>query len=215
MEAQAALRLPSKTFADVPVMIRDHTLHLLIAHPTPPSFDGPEDRNGKRNHDEIRLIAEYISSQKQEWLRDDDGQRGGLAQDEAFVIAGDLNADPLDTPAPEQTNPHAIAALIDHPRVTDPQPKSAGGRDTALRQKGRNQTHRGDPALDTSDYYDRTVGNLRADYVLPSSNLTVIDSGVFWPVPGEPGYRWVGRGYPKVSSDHRLVWVDIAWPGAR
>ena len=29
------------------------------SHPTPPVFDGPEDRNGRRNHDEVRLVADY------------------------------------------------------------------------------------------------------------------------------------------------------------
>ena len=29
----------------------------LCSHPTPPVFDGPEDRNGRRNHDEIRLAG--------------------------------------------------------------------------------------------------------------------------------------------------------------
>jgi hypothetical protein len=37
---------------DVPVKIGKRTVHLLISHPTPPAFDGPEDRNGRRNHDE-------------------------------------------------------------------------------------------------------------------------------------------------------------------
>jgi len=30
-------------------------IHILASHPTPPVFDGVEDRNGRRNHDEIRL----------------------------------------------------------------------------------------------------------------------------------------------------------------
>lgn len=51
----AQLRLSSKTHMDVPVELPDgRLLHLLASHPTPPSFDGAEDRNGARNHDEIR-----------------------------------------------------------------------------------------------------------------------------------------------------------------
>ncbi len=38
------------------------TVHFLVSHPTPPVFDGPEDRNGARNADEIRLWQEYLSS---------------------------------------------------------------------------------------------------------------------------------------------------------
>src|SRR5205809_613313 len=40
-------RLSSKSHWDVPVKIGDKTVHVLASHPTPPSFDGPEDRNGK------------------------------------------------------------------------------------------------------------------------------------------------------------------------
>ena len=36
-------------------------VHFLTAHPTPPTFDGAEDRNGKRNHDEIRFWSDYVS----------------------------------------------------------------------------------------------------------------------------------------------------------
>ena len=38
----------------------DKTVHFLVSHPTPPVFDGPEDRNGKRNFDEIRFWADYV-----------------------------------------------------------------------------------------------------------------------------------------------------------
>jgi hypothetical protein len=56
-------RLSSKTFADVPVILPDGTsTHFLISHPTPPAFDGPEGRNKRRNHDEIKLIRAYIDN---------------------------------------------------------------------------------------------------------------------------------------------------------
>ena len=50
------LRLSSKSHWDVPVLINNKTVHLLVSHPTPPVFDGPEDRNGHRNFDEIRFL---------------------------------------------------------------------------------------------------------------------------------------------------------------
>ena len=56
------LRLSSKSHWDVPVRTPLGTVHLLASHPTPPVFDGPENRNGARNHDEIRLWAEYLSA---------------------------------------------------------------------------------------------------------------------------------------------------------
>src|SRR5699024_9204094 len=54
-EISPQLRLSSKSHWDVPVQIGSTVLHVLAAHPTPPSFDGPEKRNQRRNHDEIRL----------------------------------------------------------------------------------------------------------------------------------------------------------------
>jgi endonuclease/exonuclease/phosphatase family metal-dependent hydrolase len=98
----AVLRLSSKSHWDVPIKVpakegrNAFVLHLLCSHPTPPVFDGPEDRNGRRNHDEIRLIADYIGGKKADYLVDDKGQRGGLAADALFVIVGDLNCDPVD-----------------------------------------------------------------------------------------------------------------------
>ena len=55
-------RLSSKSHWDVPVRLPDgRILHLLASHPTPPVFDGSEDRNGRRNHDEIRFWADYVT----------------------------------------------------------------------------------------------------------------------------------------------------------
>ena len=51
------------------------------------------------------------------------------------------------------------------------------------------------------------------DYVLPSENLNVVDSGVFWPARGEEGRKLlndkrIGNGFGKaVSSDHRMTWI--------
>lgn len=212
-DVQEVFRLSSKNHADVPVMVGDETLHLVLAHPTPPGFDGPEDRNGRRNHDEVRLLLDYVTRADAAWIVDDQGRRGGLDAGAMFVIAGDLNADPADGDRPAGQARHAIAELIGHPRVTDPKPKSFGGLDAARRQGKANARHDGDPALDTADFSDDRAGNLRVDYVLPSSNLDVRGSGVFWPADDEPGFELVGPGFPPVSSDHRLVWVDIALPG--
>lgn len=208
-EAQAVFRLSSKTHADVPVQVGDETLHMILAHPTPPGFDGPEDRNGRRNYDEIRLIEAYVSGSEEAWLVDDQGRAGGLEQGARFVIAGDLNADPVDGDVPEGVERHAIVDLIDNPLVTDPEPRSAGGADAAERQGGGNLRQTGDAALDTGDFSDSRVGNLRIDFVLPSANLEVEGSGVFWPAEGEDGYELIGPGFPPVSSDHRMVWVDL------
>ncbi|NRA28715.1 MAG: endonuclease/exonuclease/phosphatase family protein [Parvularculaceae bacterium] len=211
-EAQGVFRLSSKNHADVPIDVEGQTVHMVLAHPTPPGFDGPEDRNGRRNFDELRLVHHYVTGTDEMWLRDDQGQVGGLSDNALFVVAGDLNADPVDGDRPEGQEKHAIQLLIEHPRITDPLPMSAGGADAAQRQGGGNLEQKGDHRLDTGDFNDRYVGNLRIDYVLPSSNMTVLGSGVFWPAEDEPGYDLVGPGYPPVSSDHRLVWVDLELP---
>src|SRR5690625_1017988 len=78
-EISSQLRLSSKSHWDVPVRIGSTTIHLLAAHPTPPNFDGPEKRNQRRNHDEIRLWADYLRpGRTSEWIVDDDGVGGGL-----------------------------------------------------------------------------------------------------------------------------------------
>ncbi|MDO9456001.1 endonuclease/exonuclease/phosphatase family protein [Nocardioides sp.] len=206
-EEQAALRLSSKSHWDVPIKVGRKTVHFLVSHPTPPTFDGPEDRNGRRNHDEIRFWADYVSGGRAaRYVYDDRGRRGGLDRDASFVIAGDQNADPLDGDSVAA----AVDQLLDHPRIIDPQPTSAGGPEAAARQAGANTTHRGDPRYDTADFSDNPApGNLRADYVLPSRRgLRVRDAGVFWPVPADPLSRLTGE-FPFPSSDHRTVWVDV------
>ena len=143
------VRLSSKSHWDLPIRIGRKTVHFLVSHPTPPVFDGAEDRNGKRNFDEIRFWADYVSGR--DYMYDDRGHRGGLHKGARFVIAGDQNSDPLDG----DSVPGAIQQLIDHPRIEDPLPTSAGGPEAALRQGGANLTHESDPLYDTADFADK------------------------------------------------------------
>jgi hypothetical protein len=207
--ARDVLRLSSKSHWDVPITIGTHVVHVLASHPTPPVFDGAEDRNGRRNHDEIRVWADYVDPARSGWIRDDAGRQGGLAAGAHFVIAGDLNADPVDGDSYEG----AIAQLLDHGGIDARMPPhSAGSHLATRRQAGANGRHRGDSATDTADFSDRDVGNLRLDYVLPSRTLSVADVGVFWPSREDPLFALVGGGEPIISSDHRLVWADVRWP---
>ncbi len=200
--AWAALRLSSKSHWDVPIGVGKQVVHALCSHPTPPVFDGPEDRNGCRNHDEIRFWVDYLSPERAAWIVDDAGTAGGLPAGEAFVLLGDLNCDPVDGDARRE----ALAALLAHERVADPAPRAPGAYDAAMRQFGANARHGGDAALDTADFDDtvgKGPGNLRVDYVLPARSLRAVRSGVFWPALHEPGAGLVD------ASDHRLVWVDV------
>lgn len=199
-------RLSSKSHWDVPIRIGDHTVHVLASHPTPPSFDGPEQRNKTRNHDEIRFWADYVTPGANRYIYDDRGGRGGLNPSAPFVIMGDLNSDPADG----DSYPGAIQQLLLNKRIIDPIPASDGGTDAAERQQGANTTHASDAAYDTADFVDEPgPGNLRVDYVLPSrKGLLWTDSGIFWPRADQPDFKLVGD-YPFPSSDHRLVWVDL------
>jgi hypothetical protein len=206
-----SFRLSSKSHWDVPIEIGNKTVHFLVSHPTPPVFDGPEDRNGTRNHDEIRFWADYVGpgAAAGSYIYDDNGEYGGLEPGSMFVIAGDQNSDPLDG----DSIPGAVQQLLDNPRVnTRVTPSSPGGPEQAALQGGANVTHLSDPAFDTADFADGSPGNLRADYVLPSKQLRITDAGVFWPLSTDPLFPLVGT-FPFPSSDHRLVWVDVSHGG--
>ncbi|MBD2104712.1 phytase [Leptolyngbya sp. FACHB-261] len=208
------VRLSSKSHWDVPIEVNGEIIHALVSHPTPPVFDGPEDRNGTRNADEIRFWSDYITPGQGSYIYDDQGSRGGLTPGSRFVIMGDQNSDPLDG----DSIPGAIQQLLDNPLVnTSVTPTSPGGPEQAALQGGANTSHASDPRFDTADFADTTPGNLRADYVLPSNNLQITDAQVFWPESSDPQFSLVGTFNPTLpggfpSSDHRLVWVDTVIP---
>jgi hypothetical protein len=198
----AQLRLSSKSHWDVPVRTPLGVVHALVAHPTPPVFDGPEKRNLARNHDELRLWREYLDDADgaAAWLCDDAGRCGGLAADARFVILGDLNNDPVDGDGRHD----AIRALIDHRRVLRyPAPTDAGGAETTRAYAAQGIAHRGAPEQVTGDFGPK-AGTMRLDYVLPSANFRYLDGGVFWPASSAPAAA-IADG-----SDHHLVWVDVA-----
>jgi hypothetical protein len=211
-------RLSSKSHWDVPIEIGGKVVHFLVSHPTPPVFDGPEDRNGTRNSDEIRLWADYVTpGPTSAYIYDDDGVHGGLKPGELFVIAGDQNSDPLDG----DSIPGSIQQLLDHPLVnTSVTPWSAGGPYWADVQGFLNDSHESDPLYDTADFCDTPAfppcsgpGNLRADYVLPRRSIPIAGAGIFWPTGDDPLVYLTGTGFPVPSSDHRAVWIDVRIPG--
>ena len=168
---------------EVPIAIGDASLRLLVWYATPPVFDGPEDRNGRRNRDEAAL-----------WLRLLQGGLPWAAPAAPFVILGQSNLDPVDGDGLHS----GVQALLAHPAVQDPKPKGSAVR--------TDPNHRGDAALDTA-LYDKGVGGLRVDLVLPSTDLTVQDAGVLWPAAGDPLASTLAT-----ASRHRPVWVDIVVP---
>lgn len=180
-EALAVQRLSSTGHWAVPIALPSGVrLTLLTFQAGPPVFDGPEDRNGRRNHDEVVFWENYLNG------------AFGAAPARQFVIAGGANLDPHDGAGRHA----AIRALLADPRLTDPRPASEGAA------RAGDQGHDGPDRLDTVDWDG--PGRLRVDYALPSSDWTVSGAGVFWPGPGEPG-----RDAALRASRHRLVWVDL------
>ncbi|ALO35188.1 endonuclease [Colwellia sp. MT41] len=185
-----ALRLSSKSHWDVPVEVNGKTIHILASHPTPPVFDGPEDRNGKRNHDEIRFWHDYITPEASDYIYDDNGKKGGLKAAKVFVILGDLNASSVDGEAINTS----ISALLQDKKIQDVMPQSQAG-----------ELHTPD---NVNAKHHTSNWGMRVDYVLPSAlDFTINDSGVFWPLASDESYRLIKDR--NASSDHRLVWLEL------
>jgi len=176
----------------VPMIMPNGTrLHVLAYHASTPAFDGPEARNDLRNRDELRFWIDYL----------DDVHT-------PFVLIGDSNLDPFDGDGLRRT----MQTILADPRIQDPKPRSRGAAEAAIVQGGVNADQHGDPSLDTVDWPDESgwPGNLRVDYVLPSAELRILGSGVFWPAFKDPLRAIFGVNDDRASR-HALVWVDIEW----
>lgn len=207
--AEGAGSLSSAGHWDVPIEVGSTTVHLLASQPA--STVDADDSTLRRHHDELRFWADYVGGippWARSYIYDDDGVRGGLSAGTRFVILGSLGADPHDG----ESAPGAITQLLEHRRINDPEPGSAGAAEASETQGRINTRHTGRPELDTVDLPDDGSGNLRLDYVLPSKNLPVADSGVFWPAADEPGSELTGIE-PFPASAHRPVWADLRVPG--
>lgn len=150
-----AHRLSSRGHWVVPVQTPMGKLHVMSFHATPPLYDGPEDRNGRRNHDETAFWLDYLKR----------SPRLG-----SFVLLGTANTDP----ERGSGRPEAIQALLDSPRMENPFDNSP-----------------------TADFKDPLPGDLRVDYLLPSSDLQVLGHGM---------------AANLTASRHSLLWADITLP---
>lgn len=104
-DAHAVQRLPSHGHWVVP--ITHPTLgpvHILTYHASPPVFDGPEDRNGRRNHDETIFWLHYL-----------DGHFD-TPPAERYLLIGDANLDPTKGDGRGE----AMRRLLDDARLQDP-----------------------------------------------------------------------------------------------
>jgi hypothetical protein len=190
-DARLLQRLSNAGHYEVPVTYaQGKALRLLVWSATPPLFDGPEDRNGRRNADETAL-----------WLHLLDGtlpkiapETGLYAPPEApFVILGQANLDPVDGSG----RPQSLRALLNNPLLQDPTPRGPASHSDA--------GQRGDPALDTTVL--KSGAGLRLDYLLPSRSITVQTAGVLWPMHRPP----LADG-EVASTQHFPVWARLTLP---
>ncbi|GAB1478724.1 endonuclease/exonuclease/phosphatase family protein [Paracoccaceae bacterium] len=180
-EVRAVQRLSSGGHWSVPVQLPDGgTLTLLTFYASPPVFDGPEDRNGRRNHDEVAF-----------WLRLLAGELPFAAPQAPFVLLGQTNLDPADGEGRRE----AVTALLNQPALQDPAPRGNAPRS----DPGQS----GDPALDTALYPG--LGGLRVEVILPSAGLAVTGAAVVWPPPDDPLTPAL-----EAASRHRPLWVNLA-----
>ena len=157
--------------------------HLLAWSATPPVFDGPEDRNGLRNRDELLMWENRLANDPPA----------------SFIVLGNANFDPVDGNGLRDS----MEAFLNRADLQDPAPRSEGGAFAA------DPDHMGDPSLDTADWPDYAPGNLWVSYVFPAMDWTVGDAGVFWPAPSDPDAKLLGDD-GLAAGPHRLVWVDVS-----
>ncbi|MDA3945211.1 MAG: endonuclease/exonuclease/phosphatase family protein, partial [Helicobacteraceae bacterium] len=205
-DVMSTYRLSSKSHWDIPVNVNGKVFHVLADHPTPPTFDDGDkdglnngadnvniiDWNGLRNHDEIRLWADYVKGDS--YMYDDKQISGGLAADKRFVILGDHNADKDEG----DSYRNAIMQLLDNPFINATvTPLSKGATSEGV--SGRDDD-------DTANW------SMHADYVLPSTfGFDINQCGVYWPQLTDKKHYLVEKNPAggENSSDHRLVWCDL------
>jgi len=190
-DARLLQRLSNAGHYEVPVIYAPaKTLRLLVWSATPPLFDGPEDRNGRRNADETALWLHLLNGT----LPKIAPEMGLYDPPEApFVILGQANLDPVDGSGRTQS----LRGLLDNPLLQDPAPRGPASHSDA--------GQRGDPALDTAAL--KSGAGLRLDYLLPSRTLAVQTASVLWPMQMPP----LADG-EVASTQHFPVWARLTLP---
>lgn len=166
-EAQRLQRLSDTNHWQIPITLPNgEVLTLLAFQAGPPVFDGPEDRNGRRTADEIRLWSLVINGQFASSMRP------------PFVVLGGANTDP----DKGEGRKAALVNLLNNPRLQDP------------------EGERSKPNSATATVLWTETGPMRVDYVLPSADLSVLQSGVL---------KNTDLTHLETGSRHMPVWVDI------
>jgi hypothetical protein len=97
--------VPLATVGQWSVALPDTGIELIPMAAGTPVFDGPEDRNGWRNADELALVARLVDAAARP------------------VVMGRANLDPADG----EGRRAALATLLTHPKLVDPAPRGQGG----------------------------------------------------------------------------------------
>jgi 3-phytase len=196
-QAIRIFRLSSKSHWDLPVLIGGKTVHLLLSHPTPTVFDGKEDRNGRRNFDEIKFWVDYLAGDSA--IYDDRGEPAGFDNRNLFIIAGDLNTSPQSESRYDGMT--AIDQLLHHPRISDTGAwltSRGGGEGGQAGEPGYPERH--------TAQFGRGL-KMQIDYILVSREIKVKTGGVYWPSAAEDP---AAAALAEKASDHRMVWLDIS-----
>lgn len=167
------VRLSSVGHWDVPVALPNGAVvHILCSRPATPTGDSPPTFATRRNHDEIRLWADYIEDAG--YLVDDADRAGGIQAGSSFVLLGNLGRSPEPKAGPDDVITTVLygARGVNH-EITPESPVSVPGLDMTA----------------------TTFGNVRADYVLPSRDLGIAAAGI-WRSPPSGGGTFPSDHFP-------------------
>ena len=139
---------------------------------------------------------------------DDQGRRGGLRPGSSFVIAGDLNSDPLDGDSLPGRRSRSSAS-----RACSPSRCHERGRRRGRGAAGRCQPR---PRHAGGAGHRGLLGLLARATFAPTTSCRATTCAsstpaVFWLPSSDPLSRLTTGSFP---SDHRLVHVDVRVPGA-
>ncbi|WP_258934583.1 endonuclease/exonuclease/phosphatase family protein [Nesterenkonia pannonica] len=190
---ESILRLATTSLWDVPVLVEGHEpIHLIVSATAASDEPGTADR--ARSEDFAQLLADYVASEAW-YLYDDEGVEGGLRPGAHAIVVGE----------PFIHEDAGAEKLTSHPALEDPEPEAVTDTDVSERPGEPSQTD------ETATRWVSGGEDLRASFAVPSTGLSFIQSGVFWPGDGEFGHRTVD---PTASNalDDRLVWLDVHAP---
>lgn len=190
---ESILRLQETSLWDVPIEVPGESdpVHVIA---TALASQERTETGAARAEDIRRVISDYVSGTSW-YLSDDEGQPGGLSAGSHAVVAGAPTLAAEDDADPS-------GPLLDSPRLQDPQPGPRTEEPLTDRPGAPEQTH---------EHATRHVPgerDRRSSLVLPTTDLSVSDSGIFWPGPGEYGHAVVDPS-SSFSLDDRLVWADL------